>query len=164
VVVVRSISDAGSLVSVKDTKGHASRRIALDPTALDVLRDHRSRCDDRTVPAGIELSPNAYVWSEEIDGSGPYRPNRVTATFRALRDKAGRQVTFHALGNFAATALAGKGVGIRTIASRLGHANPSVTVRTYAHFLEAADQEAATAMGAIAAAHFVPGGQQVSQG
>jgi hypothetical protein len=32
------------------------------------------------------------------------------------------------------------------------HANPSVTLRTYAHFLDVADREAATALGAVVAA------------
>ena len=38
-------------------------------------------------------------------------------------------------------------MGIRTIAGRLGHANPGITLRTYAHFLDAADREAAQALG-----------------
>ncbi len=42
-----------------------------------------------------------------------------------------------------ATSMAASGVGIRTIAGRLGHADPSLTLRTYAHWLESADREAA---------------------
>jgi integrase len=52
-------------------------------------------------------------------------------------------IPFHTLRHYAATTLAGQGIGVRTIAGRLGHANPSVTLRTYAHFLDAADREAA---------------------
>ena len=51
------------------------------------------------------------------------------------------------LRHFTATTLAASGVGIRTIASRLGHANPGITLRTYVHFLDAADREAASALG-----------------
>jgi hypothetical protein len=65
-----------------------------------------------------------------------------------------KDLTFHGLRHFSATALAGQGVGIRTIAGRLGHANPGITLRTYAHFLDAADREAATAIGrALAGIH-----------
>lgn len=75
----------------------------------------------------------------------------MSATFRGVRDKLGlTNVTFQGLRHFSATALAGRGVGIRTIAGRLGHANPNLTLRTYAHFLEVADREAADAMGQLA--------------
>jgi Phage integrase family len=105
------------------------------------LRQERARV------AGVDLAPAAYVWSQDLDAATPYRPDRVTGAFRSLRDRLGLpHVTFHALRHFAATTLAGQGVAVRTIAGRLGHANP-VTLRTYAHFLDAADREAATAIG-----------------
>jgi integrase len=40
-------------------------------------------------------------------------------------------------------------VSVRTIAGRLGHSNPNLTLRTYAHFLEAADRDAAAALQAV---------------
>jgi integrase len=96
----------------------------------------------------VELGPSAYVWSQEPDASVPYRPDRVTGAFRTLRDRLELQhITFHSLRHFTATTLAAGGVGIRTIAGRLGHANPGITLRTYAHFLDAADREAADALG-----------------
>jgi integrase len=146
--IARSISDANHLVATKDTKTHQARRIALDPSTVDVLRAHRHRVDERAAMAGVVLSPTAYVWSQELDAATPYRPDRVTGAFRTLRDHLElRHVTFHSLRHFTATTLAAGGVGIRTIAGRLGHANPGITLRTYAHFLDAADREAATAIG-----------------
>ena len=72
----------------------------------------------------------------------------MTGAFRALRDRLElAHITFHSLRHFTATTLAAGGVGIRTIAGRLGHANPGITLRTYAHFLDAADREAAVAIG-----------------
>ncbi len=146
--IARSISDANHLVAVKDTKTHQARRIALDPSTVDVLRAHRDRVDERAAMAGVVLSPAAYVWSQDLDAGTPYRPDRVTGAFRTLRDRLDlAHVTFHSLRHFTATTLAAAGVGIRTIAGRLGHANPGITLRTYAHFLDAADREAATAIG-----------------
>ncbi len=96
----------------------------------------------------MELGPSAYVWSQELDASVPYRLDRVTGAFRTLRDRLDlRHVTFHSLRHFTATTLAADGVSIRTIAGRLGHANPGITLRTYAHFLDATDREAADALG-----------------
>ena len=155
--VSRSIADVPGEVSVKDTKTHATRRLALDPSTLEVFRRQRVRVEARAIAAGVDLAPSAYVWSQELDASTPYRPDRVTGSFIAVRNRLGLDhVTLQACRHFAATSLAGSGIGIRTIAGRLGHANPSVTLKTYAHFLEVADREAATALGGIVAALAAP--------
>jgi integrase len=146
--IARSISDAGRAVAVKDTKTHQARRLALDPSTVDVLRYQRRLAEERASAAGVTLGPNSYVWSQELDASVPYRPDRITGAFGTLRDRLGmKTLTFHALRHFSATTLAAEGIGIRTIAGRLGHANPGITLRTYAHFLDAADREAANAIG-----------------
>jgi integrase len=150
-VVARSVSDTPGNVAVKDTKTHAARRMALDPLTVEVLRVQRAAADERAEAAGRVIGKSGFIWSQEVDASLPYRPIRVSGTFRTVRDKLGLStVTFHGLRHFSATALAGKGVGIRTIAGRLGHANPNLTLRTYAHFLDVADREAADAMGELA--------------
>ncbi len=152
-VVARSISDVPGSVSVKETKTHQTRRLALDQSTVEVLRRQHERASARARVAGAAIDGATYVWSQEVDGSAPYRPDRVTGAFRNLRDRVGlRHLTFHGLRHFSATALAGRGVGVRTIAGRLGHANPNVTLRTYAHFLDVADREAATVMGELSSA------------
>jgi integrase len=151
IVVARSVSDTPGNVAVKDTKTHAARRMALDPLTVEVLRVQRAAADERAESAGTVIATTGFIWSQEVDASQPYRPIRVSGTFRTVRDKLGLStVTFHGLRHFSATALAAKGVGIRTIAGRLGHANPNLTLRTYAHFLDVADREAADAMGELA--------------
>jgi integrase len=150
VVVRRSIADADGNVSVKGTKTHQARRLALDPATIEVLRRHRAMMEARAIAAETTLFGDAYVWSQVLDASAPYRPDRVTGIFRNLTERLGMtHVTFHTLRHFAATALAGTGVPVRTIAGRLGHSNPNLTLRTYAHFLEAADRDAAVALHAV---------------
>lgn len=61
--IARSISDAGRAVTVKDTKTHQARRIALDAATVEVLQSHRCRVTDRAAKAGVEIAPCAYVWS-----------------------------------------------------------------------------------------------------
>ena len=118
---------------------------------IEVLRGHREAVDTKARAAAVTIPPTGFIWSQTVDASEPYRPTRVSATFRGVRDKLGlTNVTFHGLRHFSATALAGRGVGIRTIAGRLVHANPNLTLRTYAHFLEVADREAADAMAELA--------------
>ncbi len=129
----------------------------LDPSTVEVLRRHRERVTARAAVAGVNVPSLAYVWSQDITATDPYRPDRVTSAFRTLTRRLGLpHVTFHALRHFSATTLAGQGVGIRTIAGRLGHANPSLTLRTYAHFLDAADRDAATAIGRLVAGLMTP--------
>lgn len=129
-VVARSISDVTGDLSVKDTKTHQARRLALDLSTIEVLRRQHARAKDRAVAAGCTLAESAYVWSQALDGSTPYRPGRVTGAFRGLRKRAGLpHLTLQGMRHFAATALAGRGVAVRTIAGRLGHANPNVTLR-----------------------------------
>lgn len=56
-------------------------------------------------------------------------------------------VRFHDLRHFTATQLIGANVDIRTVAGRLGHSDPSVTLRVYSHVIEERDQAAAAVMG-----------------
>ncbi|MDP9420243.1 MAG: site-specific integrase [Actinomycetota bacterium] len=149
-VVARSISDVPGDVSVKDTKTHQARRLALDPSTIEVLLRQRARAEERAAAAGCTLAGSAYVWSQALDASIPYRPDRVTGAFRGLRERAGLpHLTLQGMRHFAATALAGRGVAVRTIAGRLGHANPNLTLRTYAHFLDVADRDAADVMAGL---------------
>jgi integrase len=53
----------------------------------------------------------------------------------------------HDLRHFPATQLIGAGVDVRTVAGRLGHSDPSLTLRTYTHVLEERDRAAAVVMG-----------------
>jgi integrase len=148
--VRRAITDTSFGVQEKDPKTHRARRISLDPSTALVLVRQLERMSKRAVSRGVELVDDAFVWSQEPDGSAPYRPNRVTDAFRTLRNRLGMpQLDFHHIRHFAATTLAGAGVDVRTIAGRLGHANPAITLRTSAHFLEAADRQAADVMGRL---------------
>ncbi len=151
VVVSRSIADSPAGVQVKDTKSRQSRKLSLDPSTVEVLRLHREHCKATAASVEASITGKSFVWSQSPDFTEPYRPTHVSATFRDLREATGlKHVSFHALRHFAATVPAGKGVAVRTIAGRLGHANPSVTLKTHVHFLEAADREAAVAISDVA--------------
>ena len=55
----------------------------------------------------------------------------------------------HDLRHFNATNLLANGTDIRTVSGRLGHADASTTLNIYAHFVERADQEAASLVGGL---------------
>lgn len=149
-VVRRSITDTSQGVTEKDPKTHRSRRISLDASTAFVLASQHERMVARAAACGVTLASDAYLWSQDPACAVPYRPNRVTGAFRTVRNRLGyAHIDFHHLRHFAATTLAGAGVDVRTIAGRLGHADPAITLKTYAHFLEAADRRAAEVMGRL---------------
>jgi len=149
IIVRRSITDTKSVgVAEKDTKNHRSRRLALDWPTVAVLYAQKERMKTRAAEAGVALVEDPYVWSQDPTCGSPYKPDRVTDSFRNARKRIGLDhVDFHHLRHFSATTLAGAGIDVRTIAGRLGHANPAITLRTYAHFLDVTDRKAAEIMG-----------------
>jgi integrase len=77
-------------------------------------------------------------------GDPTWRPDGATRRWERLREKAGLDdVRLHDLRHFVATQLLGAAVDPRTVAGRLGHANPAVTMAVYGHFLPEKDRDAA---------------------
>jgi len=145
--VVGSRTDS---LTEKDTKTHATRRIALDTVTLKALDAHRDRCSERATSCGATLDPSAFLFSGSADGTIPWRPGRVTLAFVRLCEglKIDR-VRLHDLRHFAATQLLAAGVPVKTVSGRLGHADAATTLNVYAHFLESSDEEAAKALANI---------------
>jgi integrase len=59
------------------------------------------------------------------------------------KNKSLKYIRFHDLRHTSATLLINQGIHSKIIASRLGHANITTTLNTYAHALREADQAAA---------------------
>lgn len=150
-LIDENVIDLPELVELKDTKTHRARRLALDAATAAVLALHIRRQDERATQGLTALVADPYVFSEAIDGSAPWRPGRVTGFFRRLRAKEHLEhVDMHHLRHFMATQAIAAGIDVRTIAGRLGHSGGgAITMRVYAHFLEAADQRAADHMGQL---------------
>jgi integrase len=158
--IKRSVWQVRSTWGVKDPKTHQVRPIAIDPAAVALLRARETRALSEAEMAGVHLSPNAFVWSAQVDGLSPRTPNSLTRAFHRLcqtiesealaadppRDESW-DFRFHDLRHLSATEMVGKGTDPRTVASRLGHSNPSVTLSVYAHAIEARDRDAAAGLG-----------------
>jgi len=56
-------------------------------------------------------------------------------------------IRLHHLRHFAATVMVAGGVDVRTVAGRLGHSRPTLTLQTYAHVMDATDRRAAEVVG-----------------
>jgi integrase len=128
----------------KDTKSHQMRRIGLDQATVDLLRVRRDACESRLALAAAKLGPDHLVFSASPDLRKPRDPSSMTRRYKRLADKLGIDSHLHALRHYSATELLTAGVDLRTVAGRLGHGDGTTTLRHYAAWVAAADQEAAS--------------------
>ncbi|MGH3611582.1 MAG: site-specific integrase [Pseudonocardia sp.] len=129
----------------KDTKTHQQRRVTLDAELVEVLRAHRTRCNERAALVDAKVRRDGFVFSTAPDCSTMTHPNSVTQRYGRLARRVGIDTHFHCLRHSTATELIAAGVDIRTVAGRLGHSGGgSTTLRTYTALVLEADQRAAT--------------------
>ena len=77
-------------------------------------------------------------------------PDWLAAQWKAaVRSKGLPEVILHALRHSHASALIASGQDVVTVARRLGHASPTITLSVYAHLFEKTDEAAALAMNAV---------------
>lgn len=130
----------------KDTKTHQKRRISIDRDTEQLLLTLRERAVERCAALGLTLSETAYVFSYQLDGSEPWKPDSVTQRYgrNARRLKLG-STRLHSLRHYSATELIAAGVDLRTVAGRLGHGSGgATTLRVYSAWSPGADERAAT--------------------
>ena len=72
------------------------------------------------------------------------RPGTVSIAFSRMRDKLGlpSRCTFHTLRHTHATWCLINGLNLKDLAYRMGHADESITLRTYAHLMPGRDEAA----------------------
>jgi hypothetical protein len=73
---------------------HQTRRVALDPETVELLTEHYGRCAVRAKALGVELDPDAFVFSGTPDGSTPLRPDSVTQGTAASPSASGSRPVF----------------------------------------------------------------------
>ncbi len=114
--------------------------------------NHRTVTLDETTAGAIRALPRLAgdpgPWLFSIN-ERPVNPERVSCWWRRARDAAGidRSWRLHDLRHWSATMSIAAGHDVRTVANRLGHANPAMTLRVYAHAVDAADAPVAETLG-----------------
>ncbi len=129
---------------VKPPKSHTSNRsIALAPSTVALLREHRRAQRERMLWTGLKH------WLDRdlvcAGRNGDYtRPSRLTTAYRDLANKHGLQgLTLHDMRHAHATFLLDAGMDLKTISARLRHSSIALTADTYAHVTEQLDRDAA---------------------
>ncbi len=158
IAISRSIAQIDQERIEKDTKTHQARRVAIDEATRELLREFHLRARERALAVGVALADDAFLFSEEPDGSAPWRPDVCTNWFGRLRAELGLDhVRLHDVRHFVATALGDAGTNIATISARLGHRDKATMLNIYSHSFPAADAEAGALMGTSLGA--VPNGR-----
>lgn len=137
------VFDAAKQVTVKPyTKTGGQRRVAIDEATLTALRLLEIDRAEQAALFAVELDPDPWLFSFAIRCDTPPRPDAFTRAFMRTRDRLGLTVRLHDLRHYHVTSLLTAGVDVRTIAGRVGHANPTTTLNIYAAWQPAADRKA----------------------
>ena len=123
-------------------KEQAGRRtISIPATVVEELRKHRLAQQEHWLALGLgKLTADTTVIATAF---GQIRsPDSLSRDWCAL--KAG---TLHSLRHSHASALISGGMDVVAVSKRLGHANPTVTLRVYAHMFAPKDEQAAAIVG-----------------
>jgi integrase len=138
IAILRTRDGAKPMLRDDPTKTANRRVIALDAASLRLMDSIRPDASDMAIaPWILSVHPR------------PVNPERVTGWWKRARAHAGVDAKWrlHELRHWSATASIVGGHDIRTVANRLGHANASMTLRTYAHAVEAGDAPIAQTLG-----------------
>lgn len=144
--VVQSRTQSGEIKPPKTKAG--VRVVHIDNAtcaALSRWRDIQREC---IASLGIELGDSTPVCCSD---KGAYIDSANFERFwRKLKSEWGFEgLKFHELRHTQATQLLANGVDVKTVQTRLGHANPSITLGTYAHAVPENDEAAADLFGSI---------------
>jgi integrase len=138
-------------IRVKEPKRDSSiRDVTLPDIVIEALRDERDR--QRRIAAGvpegaeIDLSlirlPDSALVFPAIDG-GYSKPIDFSKAWARFAEEIGMpEITFHALRHTHASQLIDRKVDIVTIAARLGHKSPAITLQVYSHLFKKDDGKA----------------------
>lgn len=145
VAIRGSASYALGEVTEKEPKTGRGRTIALSPLAIEALRTQKARQAQERLAAGALYVVRGYVFADELGER--LHPRAVTSAFRRAAKRLKISTTsFHSLRHTCASWMIGAGVDVRTAASVLGHASPTVTLTTYAHLIAGAQVSAVAAV------------------
>lgn len=134
--VVRSVTLRNNVEVITTPKTKRSTRIvALPDDTLAVLEAHRQRQRGEHAAIGIQPDQRTHIVTSEVGTLMGVR--NFSRTFTHLQARAGvTRIRLHDLRHLHATLLVAHGIDLRTVADRLGHADPAFTLRTYSHVLD----------------------------
>jgi integrase len=132
---------AGGL-KFKIPKGKKRRVVTMPPFLKESLEAHKEKQEKNRAMFGRDYKTDLDLVIALPDGS-QWKPDSFTAQYARFAAKIGlKGVRFHDLRHSHASQLLRQRVPLKTVQERLGHANATVTLNTYAHVLAGDDQMA----------------------
>ena len=131
---------------ISETKTEAGDRvITLPPSMIRILHD--AMWDDVMEAQDLPEKWKGAFWIVHSRHGARVNKDTPSKWFRAFADAHGYQgLTFHGLRHVHASMLLQHHVDLQSVSVRMGHSDPSVTLRAYADAMPARDQEAAATM------------------
>lgn len=144
-VRVRRSADTRTKTVVTTTKTGDERTVGIGPRTVEVLEAHRQRQRIEHMAAQAWADPG---WVFPNTRGRVRRRDSVMRSLHALLADAGlpSDVRFHDLRHTAATHALRAGRPIHEVSKMLGHKDPAMTLRHYAHVLEDMRDETTRAM------------------
>ena len=141
-IVQTRISVAGKEVIDTPKSRSSKRTIQLSSAAKDRFLDYRLWCRKVLLRRGKSISPDDYVIIRS-DGTTD-SPDNFSKRWRVFLKKNNiRPLKLHCLRHTCATMLLKGNIDVKTISSRLGHADTNLVLNTYGHTLDSMSQKAA---------------------
>jgi integrase len=131
------------IYEIKSAKTDAGNRTVSIPAELtELLQEYKSWQDEEKIRWGNKWIESGKLFTKE--NGEPIFPDTPSQWFnRFIKRHNLPPLTFHQLRHTNASLLIGEGVDVATVSKRLGHADKTVTLRTYTHALKEHDREAA---------------------
>ena len=129
-------------VFTQPKSARSRRTIALSPSSVFTLRDHKDRQEGIRTMLGVPLKSEDLVFST-LEGR-PLRPNTVSRAWTVLASHAGvRVIRLHDSRHTHASLMLKQGVHPKIVQERLGHASVQITLDTYSHVAPGLQEAAA---------------------
>jgi integrase len=146
--ISKSLEQTRAGLRIKRPKNNKSRSLRIPQlaiTALQFLRDQQR--ENRRLFAGDYKDLNLIFCNPDGQHLEPDLVSQVIV--RRMRKAGIKKGSLHTLRHTHTTHLLSNGVSLAAVSARLGHADPNVTARIYAHALPADDQRAADVWDAV---------------
>ncbi len=128
---------------IRQPKTEKGRRlIALSPSTVQVLREHRDRQLQNRQALGIQLNDDDLVFCQ-YDGK-PLLPDSITRAWHHLAKRTGLSgITLHGARHTHASLMLKAGIHPKIVQERLGHASIEMTLDLYSHVAPGLQEAAA---------------------
>ncbi len=145
---------APTLKAPKTTAG--VRNVTMPSIVVEALQAHRLQVLELRMALGLGKLPADALVFAALNGE-PLRPSNLSAAWgRTVTALGLPRLRFHDLRHSHVSQLIANGLDVVLISKRIGHANPSITLKLYSHMFRSDDAAAADAIDRALGANWVP--------